>query len=1160
MGVVSVWLAALVLLLPGSFAAFAADAGGPGCVLIEQQGKVEIARKGSADWASATTNEVLQVGDRLRTGLRARATLRWSDLSVLRVNQLTSMEISPPEKVDGKPKLDLKSGATYLFSREKPSEIQFQTPVASGAIRGTEFNLAVAEDGRTELALLDGEVDLKNGQGGVTLKGGEQGSAEQGKAPVKTAMLDAMNTIQWALYYPAVVDPDELGQGQAEKEALGGAAQAYRQGDLLGALKKYPANREPASEGERVFHAALLLSVGQVEQAEADLGRDKCVSGPANALRELIAVVKGRTPENLSTPASASENMARSYTLQARSQLKEALAAAREATQKSPAFGAAWIRVAELEFGFGHTAAALTALNKGLELSPGNAQGLALNGFLLSARGKTAQAMASFEKAIAADGALGNAWLGRGLLKIHSGDLKAGREDLQVAATLEPQRAVLRSYLGKAFAVDNDKVHAQKELTLAKKLDPNDPTSWLYSALLLQQENRVNEATRDLEESKELNDNRSVFRSRLLLDQDQAVRSANLAAIYRDAGMFDVSVQEASAAVNSDYANASAHQFLASSYDYIRDPKLINLRFETAAYSEYLLANLLAPAGGGGLAQTISQQEYSRFFVADHLGAFGNAEYSSHGDWIVDGGQYGVIGDTSYALSGSYRNELGYRPNNDLELWTLSAQVKEQLTPQDSLYLEVSTLSSRSGDLAQYYSQSSASQTVRVSEKQTPNVLLGYHHEWAPGSHTLFFAGRYDDTLEISDTDYRPLFLRTQRSFFSTNTTTTVTRPPFYSLDYERELEAYSAELQQVWQSSVNTLIVGSRFQTGDLQTESGLTRNFVTTTPITTQDVSSDLNRFSIYAYDYWRIINPLQITAGVSYDRLHYPQNIDTSPITSSETTTDRVSPKAGILWTPWKDTEFRGVYTRSLGGFSLDQSVRMEPTQIAGFNQAFRSLIPESVAGLVPGTRFETFGLGWNQKFKTGTYITLDGQLLNSDATRTVGMLTNSSLFGPIANSPTSTRQSLDYQEKSLSLALNQLIGAGFSLGARYRLTHADLTSQFVDLAPTIPGVPNSDVSALLHQVWLYGIYNHRSGFFAQADAVWSLQENHGYSGTEPGDNFWQVNLHAGYRFWDRRAELRLSLMNVTDQDYRLNPLTLYNELPRERALVVGFKFFF
>ena len=94
---------------------------------------------------------------------------------------------------------------------------------------------------------------------------------------------------------------------------------------------------------------------------------------------------------------------------------------------------------------------------------------------------------------------MGNAWLGRGLCRIRRGQAEAGREDLQVAAALEPKRALLRSYLGKAFSETRDNVRAEQELKLARKLDPNDPTGWLYSALLLQQQNRINEAIGDLE-------------------------------------------------------------------------------------------------------------------------------------------------------------------------------------------------------------------------------------------------------------------------------------------------------------------------------------------------------------------------------------------------------------------------------------------------------------------------------------------------------------------------------------------------------------------------------------------------------------------------------------------------------------------------------------
>ena len=239
------------------------------------------------------------------------------------------------------------------------------------------------------------------------------------------------------------------------------------------------------------------------------------------------------------------------------------------------------------------------ALEKALRLSPRNAEALALRGFVLSAQNRIDAALNCFEQAIEVDSSLGNAWLGRGLCRIRQGKTEAGREDLLVAAALEPQRALLRSYLGKAYGDAGDVERAAKELALARKLDPRDPTAWLYLALLEEQNNQINDAVRDLEKSQELNDNRRVYRSRLLLDQDRAVRSANLANIYRDAGMFDVSVREAGRAVNDDYVNYSGHLFLAGSYNQIRDPNLINLRYETPAESEYLLANLLAPVGAG---------------------------------------------------------------------------------------------------------------------------------------------------------------------------------------------------------------------------------------------------------------------------------------------------------------------------------------------------------------------------------------------------------------------------------------------------------------------------------------------------------------------------------------------------------------------------------
>jgi len=690
-------LLGIVALLEGMvFDATGADSNAAACVLIDRQGKVEFSRKGSADWAVAKSNLVLQVGDRLRTGLRARATLRWSELAVVRVDELTTMELQPPSKPGAKEEMDLKSGAAYFFSREKPEDINFRTPVASGAIRGTEFVLRVGEEGRTELALFHGEVLLASAQGDATLNSGEMGTVVQGAAPKKSPLLRAQNVIQWVLSYPAVVNLDDIGLSDAQTNALANCLKAYREGDLRQALALYPESRDATPQSERLLHASLLLAAGQAGRAEETLAGTS--NAPvATALREVIATVRGDTTLRLGEPSTASEWMARSYQLQARKDLVAARDAALKALHLAPNFGAAWVRLAELEFSFGHVEKASEALMNANFLSPRNANGLVISGFISAAQNNESAARHAFDDAIALDGSLPNAWLGRGLLKIrNNGDLfkfmpdryREGLEDLQVAAALDPQLALPRSYLGKAFSEAHDLKRARKELDLAREIDPNDPTSWLYSALLNHTDNRANEAVTDLEKSKALNDNRSLFRSEQLLDQDQAVRGANLAAMYRDVGMFDRSVQEASRAVENDYANYSAHLFLANSYDSLRDPKLINLRYETAWYSELLVANLLAPPGGGNLSQNISQQEYSRFFVADGVGVFSQTEYQSSGDWLERGSVYGLFGDTGFAVDTEYRTENGQRPNNDLDLLNISLRLKHQFTAKDSVFFQ----------------------------------------------------------------------------------------------------------------------------------------------------------------------------------------------------------------------------------------------------------------------------------------------------------------------------------------------------------------------------------------------------------------------------------------------------------------------------------------
>jgi tetratricopeptide (TPR) repeat protein len=1133
------------------------------------QGAVEINPGGNTQWRAVLPGQGLKPGDRVRTRERSRVLIRWSDRSVVRLAELSDVQIQAAAAKQ-RASFSLVTGILYFFNRERLTNARYGTRTASAAIRGTEFVLQAEENGRTTLTVVEGEVELSNDVDAITLRTDEQGIAEPGQAPRKIPAIIVNNVIQWALYYPAVLDVDELGLTLAERTRLASSTSAYKTGELLRALDLLPVAGPAESSPERIYRAGLLLAAGNVIEAEQVLATVGQAAGAttaaprtlrlADALRQLIAAVKLQPWTTNATAELASEWLAQSYAHQSRGDLRNAIRAARRSVEISPDFGFSWARVAELEFSFGHTSEALDALERGLKYAPRNAQALALKGFVLAAQNRISEAISWFNRAITVDPNLANAWLGRGLCLIRQGHSERGRENLLTAVAMEPQRAILRSYLAKAYTDVGDEQRAAHELQIAKVLDENDPTAWLYSALLNEQENRINDAVRDLERSQELTGNRHIYRSGLLLDQDRAVRSANLARIYQDTGMSDVAIREASRAVSYDYANYSAHLFLANSYDQLRDPNRINLRYETPAEAEYLIANLLAPVGAGILSQTISQQEYSKLFERDRFGVASTTEYLSRGAWTQRGAQFGTYENSSYMFEGLYRSDPGQRRNNDFEETELRLHLKQELTSRDSIYLLGIHYDAEGGDRFQYfdptlpYTNGGPNLRLRTRERQEPALTIGYHREWQPGCHTLLFAGRYEDVYEV--TDPQSLILLRGEFLGDLGSVSYLT----IGQRARTETELYATEAQQTWQSENHGVVAGLRFQWGDFEIRNlhhdpaeaaGIFRE-----PPVPQYHDLRFERWSVYAYDGWRVLPPLQLVAGLSYDWMRFPENFRSAPMSDRHEELARVLPKAGFVWTPAAKTTVRGAYTRSIAGAGLDQSLRLEPTQVAGFNQAFRSLIPESVAGANAGARFETYDVLFEQKFGKGTYLGLGGYVRYSDVPRTRGAYTLDLNVSEFAF-PTRITEELDYRERGFVFSVDQLLNDEWSLGASYNLNHARLRARFPEVRGETVSLPPFDADmraeAVLHQVLVYTVFNHPSGIFARLQGGWSGQSNSGYTPDRSSDDFWQIDLFTGYRFLRRRAAITVGLLNITDQDYRLNPLTLHTDQPRERTLL-------
>jgi len=116
-------------------------------------------------------------------------------------------------------------------------------------------------------------------------------------------------------------------------------------------------------------------------------------------------------------------------------------------------------------------------------------------------------------------------------------------------------------------------------------------------------------------------------------------------------------------------------------------------------------------------------------------------------------------------------------------------------------------------------------------------------------------------------------------------------------------------------------------------------------------------------------------------------YPENVRTLPLSRKNRRFHRVLPRAGFILTRRKPPRCACLYPLVVG-ISLEQSYQTGACSSRGFIQTYRGIIPESVAGANAGARMETFDAAIEQRFVTGTYLSLRGQILNSQVPATVG----------------------------------------------------------------------------------------------------------------------------------------------------------------------------
>ena len=834
-------------------------------------------------------------GDKITTGTASRVELQFEHADTT-TGASSNTTIIIPAAEAGAVGIELSSGLMRFISSVH-GFFKIRTPYLDAGIEGTEALLAVDGALRDTLVLTrEGEVtviDRRDPAISFRLAAGEATFAARATPTVRATpenvppkfralLLNPDGASDWAIYYPPV---------------------------LLAAGVEAPA----------VGRAAALLDGGDPEGADAALiglslaPRD---AAAALALRSVAAVFRNMPDEGAALADAAVEQapdlgaaqIARSYALQAKGQLDDARDAAAQSVVAEPGDAYAWARLAELHLTLGDRSAAERALRQSLDLAQ-TALGNTIAGFAALSVDDHAAARDAFGRAIAIDNEAPLPHLGLGLSAIRQGRIEEGRREIEIAVALDPRRASLRTWLGRAYFEEGRGDKASAQFALAQQEDPDDANAAFFSALQLFGENRPIEALRAVEAAQERTGGRAVIRSREGLGEDRAVRGAALARLFDVLGLQQRAIAEGSQAIDADPANPEAHRFLADIYR--TQPNA-----ETVQGSEILKFDLLSPPGKYPLQPQLAEAdlalldttgptrvtfyEFAPLFDANGI-SFDAAGIFGTQDTFGDETSLAILQDGfSLRLGQFYYETDGYRGNNDVNHLVLDAQAKLAVTPWLDLFGEYRHRKTEGGDREIDFNINNFDPSLRQEFKRDL-ARFGFHAD--PGPRTDIFGVFTWGELQTRD-EFDGLFFGTDSAVLKD--------------------EALDFQLSGIHRVGDVALTLGGSYTDTDGATLNVLNVPFPPfVLPIT---VNRDAEQYGLYGYANFTLPERVDWTVGGSFNVYDEPAGIDKR---------SKVNPKIGARLHITDDISIRAAYARTLKPRLVSEQV-LEPTTVMGFSQ--------------------------------------------------------------------------------------------------------------------------------------------------------------------------------------------------------------------------------
>lgn len=713
--------------------------------------------------------------------------------------------------------------------------------------------------------------------------------------------------------------------------------------------------------------AALLeLLAGRHDAAETRLAA-VVASHPANATawryRALNAVILGNTAVALEAeteavrlaPDAPSAHIVAAYVQQMQFDLTAAERANRNALALDPDNITALVNLARLQFGDGRIAESAATLARASRLAPRDAELLVLVGYTALADRHPTPASAAFDAALLADPSNADAWLGRGILAMRNGETAAALEAVTAAVALEPQRSLYMSYWGKMLYQIHRFDKAIDVLLRAEQLDPRDPTPLFYRALILRDLNQPSEAIQLLNRAIALNDNRGVYRSRYLLDQDLAVRNIDLSVAYEELGLDAWSRAKAIDAIKADYRNYSGHLALAGTLQHRAD--------RAAAFAnEQLLARLLQPANVNTLN---TFNEYTALF--EQAASNGVASLRA-GSFDHLGGEvlaYGNLPKHNLAWqAGVFRDATdGWRDTNQSYFTDGAAIVKWEPTAKDGLLFTINVLKALERDEQfQRYEASSVSDPLEHQGVDQTRAELGYHRKVSQATDVIAYFSYMNQVIDQRDHGALRILPLPGLAITVDNRE-----------DTEQQRNLYQGQLQIMHTLRRHQLIVGVLALGRPLHSEFEGVLRATAHQPGFGPDTSSErITRFvghgqldfhSGYVHDLWTVSETVSVDAAIYADHV---ANSSAALGTYGDTT--QINPRLGLAW------RFLPHDVLRLGAFRYvlpAVPARTDPNDVAGITIA---------RNFLEGARVSEAALQWEHEWRRG-FAAVSGFVLHS-----------------------------------------------------------------------------------------------------------------------------------------------------------------------------------